>query len=439
MQYLNTFKRLIVVTVGLCAVGTAFADGTDAGQVVTNTVTMNYTVNTVSQTATTTADFTVDRKLLLNVVTQQTEWVSAVPGQVGGVGGDASSIQFDITNDSNSSVDVVIAVIDQGLQQVDGFTPVGATAIAPANITVWEDTNGDGVHDAGENTLGNTPGVYALTGTFAEDDVRTISVSIDVPGAAADDLYQAYTLVAAVANAGVVIGNDDSGNISPSGTAANNPNAEDSEETVFADVFTGSTLGDDEGYDFLAGVPGPTGADDGDYDGQAVNASGFRTRVALGVAKHVEVLWDPITGNRYDGAGAPVAGSNPKAIPGAILLYVVGVAADSGLDAQAVLIDDNIPEAHVDPGNTTAELPANINMPASVDITVNGNTVTYTLDAAVIADTNYHVQDCAGNAIVSSAFQADPAEVDDADLGDCDDTETGYVAYVVTVDDSVTP
>ena len=434
MQYLRMIGAICCAYIALGVAPPAYAEGTNCGDVVTNAVTMSYTVNSVTQTANTSVDFTVDRKLVLAVGTPNADWVAALPGQTQ-AGGNASSIQFTITNSSNSSVDVVIGVIDQGLQQVDGFTAIGATPITPAGLTIWEDTNGDGVLDGGENTLGTAVGEYALTGTFAEDESRTISISIDVAAAAAADLYHAFTLVAAAANAGVVIGNDDSGNISPSGTATNNANDKDAVEVVFADEFTGSVLGDDEGYDFLAGAPGGTGTNDADYDGQASNASGFRTRVALGIAKFVEVLWDPVTGNRYDGAGVPVVGANPKAIPGAILLYVIGVSADSGLDATAVNIDDDVPDGLVDAGNTTAEPAANINMPASVDITIGASTETFTLDAGVLADSNYHVQDCAGSALASSGFDAGP-EIDDASLGACDDGDTGYVAYVVTVIDS---
>ena len=431
---LTSTRQLLALLVGLLACGSVYAEGTDSGDIVTNSVTMSFTVSAVDQSASTSVDFTVDRKLLLEVTTPQTEWVAALPGQNQAVDANASSIQFVIDNRSNSSVDVVIGLIDQTVQQVDGFTAVGAAQISPTLITVWEDTNGDGVLDGGENTLGTAAGVYALTGSFAEDATRTISVSIDVDASSAAQLYQTYTLVAAVATAGVVTGNDDSGNISPSGTATNNANDKDAVEIVFADVFGGSVLGDDEGFDFLAGVPGGTGTDDADFDGQATNASGFRTQIALGIAKFVEVIWDPVSGNRYDGVGVATT-VNPKAIPGSVLLYVIGVSANSGLNATAVAIDDDIPEGLVDPGNTSGELPANINMPASVDITIGAAVETFSLAAGVSADSQYHVQDCAASALASSAFDPGP-EVDDASLGGCNDGDTGYVAYVVTVIDT---
>ena len=436
MQYLQrlSLSALLFTLMGL--VSSAYADGTNSGTIVTNSVSMTYTVNSVSQTASASVDFTVDRRLRLDVTTPQTDWVSAVPGQTQGAG-NASSIQFVVTNNSNDGLDVVIALIDQALQQVDGFTAVGTTPITPLAITVWEDTNGDGILDGGENTLGNTAGTYALTGTLAEDEARTISVSIDVDGGATSDLYQTYTLVAAAANAGVALGNDDSGNISPSGTASNVVNDLNAVEVVFADGAAGSTLGDDEGYDFI--LDAPTAADDAASDGQAANASGFRTRVALGIAKYVEVLWDPIAGDAYQTGGAALTGNNPKVIPGAVLMYVIGVSADAGLAATTVLIDDDIPQGPVALGNQSG---ATIEIPDTVDITINGTPVTFDLDnsgTGVAADNQIHVQACGAAALTSqSAFSADPAEVDDADLGNCAANDTGYVVYFVTVDDTAT-
>ncbi len=196
---------------------------------------------------------------------------------------------------------------------------------------------------------------------------------------------------------------------------------------MFAEFASANT--EDLGYDFVGDAVSTI---DEDFDGQASNSSGFRTRIALGVAKHVETLWDPVTGNKYDGTGA-ATGNEPKAIPGAVLLYVIGVSADSGVDATAVLIDDDIPDTLVLPGNPNAV--AGIELPNTVDITISGTPTTFTLDAGVTANDEYHTQDCAANALASAAFDAGP-EIDDADLGDCDAGETGYVAYVVTVNDT---
>ena len=434
MQYINRLSRFVLVALAITSSYSAMAVGTASGELVNNSVSMTFTAGGVTgQTATAAVDFLVDSKLDLAVTNNDLEWVTAVPGQTQAAGS-ASSTRFTVSNNSNVSTGIVIAVIDQGLQQVDGFTAVGATAISPTTITVWEDTNDNGVLDGAETALGTSPGVYTLAGTFAEDESRSITISIDVPGATAADSYQTYTLVAAVANAGTVVGNDDSGNISPNGTAANIDDDKDTVQIVFADEFNGSVLGDDEGFSFLAPI-GPTTLDDGDSDGQASNASGFRVRVALGIGKSVVVLWDPISGNSFDGAGAKLAASDPKAIPGAILLYVIGVSADSGLDATAVNISDDIADAFVDPGNTTGEAPAGINIPATIDVSINGTDIPFALDAAVSADSNITLEDCSGTVAAPIAFAGSDPEVV-VPVGACADGETGYVAYVVTVDDT---
>ena len=182
MQYLKRLSQVVLAIGGLSSGLLAWADGTDSGTTVTNGVTMDFTVATVAQTATTDVSFVVDRKLRLDVGTNQSDWVNAVAGQVSTTG---ASIQFTVENNSNDSVDVVIALIDQSNIDVTGFpTSAGPTPILPTGLTIWEDTNGYGVLDGGETTLGTAEGDYALTGTLAEDEVRTISVSIDVAGAA---------------------------------------------------------------------------------------------------------------------------------------------------------------------------------------------------------------------------------------------------------------
>ena len=51
----------------------------------------------------------------------------------------------------------------------------------------------------------------------------------------------------------------------------------------------------------------------------------------LYVGKVVQVLWDPINGNRYSANNSDtLSGNNPKAIPGAVLMYAVGVSNDVG-------------------------------------------------------------------------------------------------------------
>lgn len=440
MQYLKRFKQLVLaastLTVGLCA----WADGTDSGTAVTNDVTLSFSVGAVPQTASADVTFVVDRKLRLDVGTPNANWVTAVAGQAGA---SATSVQFEVTNNSNDGVDAVIALVDQSNIQVDGYDPVGGTAITTTNLTIWEDTNADGVLDGGENTLGNAAGVYALTGTLLEDEVRTISVSIDVDGATPADAYQTFTLVAAVATGAAVIPNDDSSNESPGvADVPAAPNLPGSVEIVFADA--GSAFAEDEGFDFLAGVPAPTGATDQASDGQASNAAGFRTVGVLGIAKLVEVLWDPISLNHYTGTGNGTTGNEPKAIPGAVLMYVIGVTNQSTLAADSVTITDNVPGGAGEPlqlGNAAA-VPG-IALPDTVSVTIDGVPVVFNLDnAGISVDSSVYVRPCSTVATdpvnAGVAFGADPAEVSASMGASCVANSTGYVVYFATVDNTAT-
>jgi hypothetical protein len=443
MQYLKRLSQTLLAVGGLSFSLFTWADGTDSGTTVTNAVTMSFTVGAVSQNASTDISFLVDRKLRLDVGTPNGNWVSAVAGQAGAT---SSSVQFEITNNSNDdNVNVVIALVDQLATLVTGYDPVGSTAIVPTGLTVWEDTDANGLLDGAEVSLGVATGVYALAGTFNEDDIRTISVRIDVDGASVADLYQTYTLVAAVGTGvgtGVIL-NDDSSNESPNvpdvAAVTNDLNAV---EIVFAD--DGSAFPEDEAYDFVGLAP--FGGPDDLSDGQSANAAGFRTIGVLGIAKYAEVLWDPISGNQYTGAGNGLTGNEPKSIPGAVIMYLIGVNNQSSLAATAVAISDDVPGGQVgDPlflGNSAAV--AGIELPDSVTITIDASPVVFDLDNTNIGvDTQVYVRACS---IVAAdpvgapiAFGGDPAEVNAVSLGaSCDASSSGYVVYFATVDNTAT-
>ena len=76
-----------------------------------------------------------------------------------------------------------------------------------------------------------------------------------------------------------------------------------------------------------------------------------------------------VSGNRYDNLGNVIA--DPKSIPGAVLMYVIGLANESAaLDAAGVTIADDIPDGVpevVDEGNQSGaagpiELPVNVSL-----------------------------------------------------------------------------
>jgi len=440
MQYSNSLIRLVFCMGALLVGANALADGTDAGTPVTNGVTLEFTAGSVTQTQTTNVTFVVDRKLRLDVATPNANWVSAVAGQSGAT---ASSIQFDVTNNSNDSAEIVVALIEQGAGvDVDSFADVSGANPISATVTIWEDLNSNGLLDGPEVAFpGAALGQHALTGPTAEDATRRIAVRIDVPGSALADEYQTYTLVAAVASGGAALANDDSSNEGPG--VADVPAIADDPATVqivFADRATGAP--EDQGFDFL-GADASTGVADADLDGQSSNSSGFRTVGVLGVVKIAEVIFDPISLNKYDNLGA-LTGAEPKAIPGAVIMYVIGVSNQSALSATGVDIDDDIPAGPVgdaEPlvlGNALGA--TGVFIPDTVTVTIDGSAVVLDLDNTNISvDNQVHVRPCslvATDPSTAEAFGTDPTEVDGASMGTCDASSVGYVVYFTTVDNA---
>jgi len=433
MQYLRKMCQLVVVTIGTLSASSAFAEGTAANDVVTNAVTLEFQVNTIPQSTTTSVDFTVDRKLILEVVTLNAAWVTVIPGQSAATDGTVNALAFAITNRSNDATDVEIALLDRALLAVTGFTAPSGGAFDPDPSTgwVWYDINDDDVLDGGE-PFAALAGITVFSfGPLAADATANIKVVVAVDTLEPNGEYHTFTLVAAVASAGTALEGDDSGNAAPGGSSTNIANDLDAMETVFADGSSGN--GEDVQYDFVGGAQ--LGSTDADFDGQSVDTSGFITAVALSIAKYVEVVYDPITGNRYDGAGAPIA--DPKAIPGAVLMYVIGVVNENAsLSATAVSIDDDVPVPDVAVGDLADPAPP-IEIPATVSFAVGSSTPTFTLDQGSIEGNldDIWVQGCDGNPTTSTGFSGAP-EVDNIGLGTCAPGEDGYVVYFVTIDDA---
>ena len=128
MLYLRKVCQIALVATGTLYASTVFAEGTDASTVVTNAVTLDFQVNAIAQSTTTSTSFTVDRKLLLEVVTQNADWVTAVPGQLAATDGSTNALDYLVSNRSNDSTDVEIALLDRSLLAVTGFSALAGGA-----------------------------------------------------------------------------------------------------------------------------------------------------------------------------------------------------------------------------------------------------------------------------------------------------------------------
>jgi len=115
-------------------------------------------------------------------------------------------------------------------------------------------------------------------------------------------------------------------------------------------------------------------------------------------------------------------------------MYVIAaknIALPGGAATALSFLRDNVPQASVANGNTSAEV---LNLPTSFTLDVDPGTavenVTLTFPGSV-NDDEITVVDCDGTV-------ADPLEVDvsAAILGSCDAQETAYVVYFVTINDA---
>ncbi len=453
MQYFTRLSRLLLAGVGLTLALPAFAAGTDAGLLVTNSVTLDYQVNGGDQPQQTDSiDFTVDLRLDVLVGAVDADWISATIGQeVTGVPPltGVPALNFLVTNNSNADVDVVLGVVERGAVDITGFTnDPGATSTGVDSVIVAID-DGSATYEEGVDTvLTPTAGVYSLPATLAQDDSVTILVVADIAAGAANGDYEAFSLVAGAASApGVAYERDESGGTAPGSTlpAQNLANVIDGPaQAVFAD-FQATFDPENFGFNFVLGSS--SGAVDALYDGQSSDTSGYViTGVDVLVAKYAEVIFDPVSGNKYTG-GAP-NGAEPKAIPGAVIMYVVGVTnQDTAFSADNINVVDDIPDGAgpvelVDEGNLSGS-PIDLPTLVTVDFdTNNPGTITEDFGLGVVTDQSVITSSsCAAVPVVSTvAFDAalgtDPTTNPEVvvDLGTCDADSEGFIVYFVTVE-----
>jgi hypothetical protein len=455
MQYFTRLTRLLVAGLGLILALPALAAGTDAGLSVINAVTLDYQVNGGDQPQLTdSVEFVVDRKLDIQVLTQDADWISAPINQA--VTGTPAltgvpALNFLVSNLSNADVDVVLGVAEQGGIAITGFTnDPGATTTATDSFIVAIPGDGNATYDEGTDVVltANGAGYYNLPATLAQDDDIIVMVVADIAAAASNGDYEAFSLIAGAATGvDTPYQRDESGNLAPGTALAPTNNVDDlaSEQAVFGD-FAAVFDPENVGYDFVSG--GSSLAVDGNYDGQSSDTSGYSiTGVDVLVAKYAEVIYDPISDNKYSGAGAPT-GALPKAIPGAVIMYVVGVTnRDTAFGADEINIVDDIPDGAgpvelVDEGNQTGTA---VNLPSLVTVDFDpGNPGTITEDFAlsgvadqsVITTSSCAVVPVIGTTAFNAAVGPDPTTAPEVAvaIGTCASATAGFIVYFVTVE-----
>ena len=324
-----------LLAAGALATGSqAWAIGVAAGTQIDNIATVNYSVGGVAQNAIgssangntagagTATSFLVDRRLDVNVVFQDAnQTVSATPGQQDTV------LTFQVTNESNSAQDILLAAIHRATGTVGEGN--GTDSFNSANTQVFVETNGQAGYQAGADTA-------VFIDELAADASIIVYVISDIPLAQVNGDASKISVVAQLAQAGTAgaqgaaITSDTNGNTSPGGTFSNGNttvNAGGANTTADAANAVQDVFADAAGD--VNGQGGAGAASNGQHaDTETLQV----VTAALTVRKTSVVIDDPVNGT-----------TNPKAIPGATVEYCV-IIANAGLtDATAVTITDAIP------------------------------------------------------------------------------------------------
>ncbi len=433
MQYLRSVSVTLAVALAGLFAAPAFAIGTPASTPVVNNVSLTYSVSGFAQAPkSSSVTFVVDRAIATLVATQNASAVQVTPGQTSGGAGAYPALVFDVTNTGNDTQDLWLALIEQGATAVTGLGGEGTGAAFAATAPVVAiDTNSSGSYEFSTDVVIPLTGNHYVLSSVARDTTRRVLVAVNVPVAALDSDRDAFTLVAgvAIAGGGAFITGDSNGNNAP-GSAGATSAADDTAvvQNVFADGAAAAV--EDIVYNFTGGVAGVA---DVASNGQRSDTSAFVVNAAeLFVGKVVEVLYDPINGNRYSTNNSNTqSGSNPKAIPGAVLMYTVGVSNETGSpDATGVSITDDLSTTEVSVGNFNAV--AGINVPDTVSVTLNAvPTAMDVPDSPNLDLINYRT--CAAPATpATTAFAGSDPEVT-VSIGVCTATQKGVIVYFVTL------
>lgn len=313
----------------------AYAVGTAANTTISNTATVNYTVGSVSQTpiessptgnttpgtgngAATT--FVVDNRIDFTVTELSGGNTVVNPGQPGAV------TAFTVANTGNAPQGFALTAANESGTVV--FTNTDNTDVT--GLTVFVDSNGNGVYDPGVDTAANID-------TLPADGSVVVFVVANVPVTTSNGQFANVSLTAQAAVPGT-----NGATLATETVGADDPNAVD---VVFGDDGEDNSEADSDQY--------------------AVQSA------ALSVQKTSAVASDPFNGT-----------TNPKAIPGATVEYTITLANGGAVSAAGVTIGDTLP------ANTTFVANGYNAGVSNVSITVGAGPTTFCNAEAGGTDTN---------------------------------------------------
>ncbi|MBA2409271.1 MAG: DUF11 domain-containing protein [Gammaproteobacteria bacterium] len=281
---LTRLLGLLTATALLWGASTSvYAAGTESGELISNTATLNYTIGAVAQDPATSnaATFVVDNKVDLTMVS--TGAATVIPGSTNQV------LPFTLTNTGNTTQGYQLSTVDG---TGDNFNM--------NSVRIFVDVNGDGALDAGDTLY--TTGTNA--GDLAPDAVQDYLIVANTPSTATDNQKAIYHLLATTTNAG-------SATVTTEDTGADAPGTV---QVVFADGA------------------GTAGGDTARSGTQSSVSTYTVDTAALSVAKISTVISDPLNNT-----------TDPKRIPGAVVRYTITVTNTGRATATGAAIVDQIP------------------------------------------------------------------------------------------------
>ncbi len=335
-QKIRKPTRLVPLLVSAALLGLvsqcALALGTASGTSIDNLATLNYTVGGIAQTpigsseagntsgAGTPTAFTVDNKAIITVAASDAAVELIGPGVTGVLG------EFTVTNNGNTTQDVILAGADLGTGTVLG-SPTATDAFNNTGVTVFVES-------------GATPGYQPLEDIatyideLAANDSKTVYVVGTTPATQANSTQAVVSLIGTVAGGGTA---------GTAGAALTNTGA----ATAGVDVVLADAIGTDD-----TNPLDPIG--DGMHS--ARDAAQIASAV-ISVAKTATVLCDPANGI-----------TNPKNIPGAIVQWSIVVSNTGTASATLGTIADTLN------ANTTHEpgTPTGLSVPTDAATCVAG-------------------------------------------------------------------
>ena len=325
----------------LLAAPQAFAAaGTAAGTKVHNSASVSYKVGGVSQTAPApgTTSFLVDRKVDFTVTEVGGSATQATPGATSG----ASVVtKFQVVNNTNDAIDLKLDATTLAASTALGYGSLSTSKLGTMTYKLYRDDvagggNGDGVPDPAEELLSSS-GQYYLDTLASNATASILVVADEIPalggGVVDGDIYGVEltgTAASAYATPNGTAGLtwDVPTDTIPTWTAQTGVLGVDLDtvDSTSADADTANvdTILAESADTF------PTGAAhdgvDAAYDAYELGAA------TIAVSKQSAVYWDPI--NLYN---------NPKAIPGAVVLYCITVENTGSAAASDIVVSDQIP------------------------------------------------------------------------------------------------